>query len=527
MLMLFSACAGTLVACKDNNDDTPGDEQFGFEDGFSYYQEMTMNPEKHLYVFNRSESLSDAELIVAEAIQGIYARTNAKYYMYYPGAYATWLTDMTENYGFTAEDITLREMVEQFIRDCGNSYVLYDRQGKAETVNCACTVAGIFDYLPVDKTIQSKMESYGLVQKMDVSSMTEKQCFNTYKDRLNNTGLVQQRADLPHLRDYGIACRYFFFYREGIESADMMFRGEVQDWVEENSPVFGWGPNDEAQHVTVSSQYGQFTIPSDFCYNMTVFACKSAFGTLDFTQASKTTNVVAEAGKHYVCIMMSDGDNVQTWYNTFPFHENYFGAERADFPMGWSLQPSLSDLGPNVLNYLKRNAGPKDYFVCSVSGQGYMYPQVYPDLTNYTKGLSAYLRRTDMSVVQILDSGPSQAVIDAYARIPELKGAIYCYGNKYVEGNGSVYWSIDKPFVAIRETLWNADVAAMAARINSYDKDPTSITGYTAINLHPWSMTYRDVAELVSLLDDDVVVVTADDFIRLITDNVPHTDVIR
>jgi hypothetical protein len=195
--------------------------------------------------------------------------------------------------------------------------------------------------------------------------------------------------------------------------------------------------------------------------------------------------------------------------------------------MGWSVQPALLELGPNILNHLKREAGEKDYFVASVSGIGYIYPQVYPTLETYTKALSSYLRRADLSVVQILDSGPSQKVIDAYAQIPELKGGIYCYGDKYVAGNGSVFWSNDKPFVSIRETLWNANVEAMAQRINGYAKDPTTIEGYTAINLHPWSMTYADAVKLVSLLDENVVVVTADDFIRLITENVPHVEVVR
>lgn len=532
LVMLLLTLTGMLTACRDATtpDDTPKPEEpekFGYADDFSYYQELVMNPDKHLYVYNRTETLTNEESVLAEAIQGIYARTGAKYYRYSNGAYATWFDDMIENYGFTAEDITLGEMVEGFIRDYGNKYVLYDWQGLAESINSACTIAGALDYLPVDVTLREKAEGWGLTLGVDASAMTEKECFTAYKDKLSNTGLVQQSAGNICLRDYGIACRYFFFYRAGNETEDMMFRGQVHAWVEENSPVFGWGPNEEAEHVTVSSQYGQFTIPSDHCFNMTVYACRAAFGGVDFTQSAKTTGVRAEAGKHYVCIMMSDGDNVQTWYNTFPFNSKYFGAERGDFPMGWSVQPSLSDLGPNVLGYLKRNAGAKDYFVCSVSGQGYMYPQIYPDLKGFTQGLSAYLRRTDLSVVQILDSGYSAKVVEAYAQIPELKGAIYCYGDKYVAGNGSVYWSNGKPFVAIRETLWNANVEAMAERINGYAKDPTTIEGYTAINLHPWSMSYQDVVKLVELLDDDVVIVTADDFIQLITENVPKTDVVR
>ena len=40
-------------------------------------------------------------------------------------------------------------------------------------------------------------------------------------------------------------------------------------------------------------------------------------------------------------------------------------------------------------------------------------------------------------------------------------------------------------------------------------------------------MSYQDAVKLVSLLDENVVVVTADDFIRLITENVPQEDVVK
>lgn len=515
-----------LTSCP-KDETTPEEKTFGYPDDFRLIREMTMNEEKHLLVFNKTENLNFYELVLAQAIQGIYARTNARYYQWASGQYEIWLEDMVENYGFTYEYVTLEEMVKQYIADYGNGYVLYDKANLRESVNSACTIAGATGYLPVDASIKEKAEGYGLVMKVDASDMTERKCFDTYKDQLNTDGLVQQSPDNVRLRDWVIACGYFVFFREGTDTKDLMFRGEVHDWVDEDAAMYGWVPNDEGIDVTVASQYGQFTIASDHSINTTVFACKNAFGEAHFKQTAKETDIKAEAGKHYVCIMMSDGDNVQMWYNGFTENTKYFGAERDNsFPMGWSMQPALLELGPNVLNYIKRNAGEKDYFVCSVSGIGYTYPQVYPTLDTYTQALSSYLRRADLSVVQILDAGPSQKVVDAYAQIPELKGAIYCYGDKYVGGNGSVYWSNGKPFVSIRETLWNANVEAMAERINGYPKDPTTIEGYTAINLHPWSMSYQDAVKLVSLLDENVVVVTADDFIRLITENVPHENVI-
>ena len=524
LTMMLSLCL-IFTACPFNQGGK--EEPFGYGDDFRMIREMTMNEDKHLLVYNKTESLNFAELVLAQAIQGIYARTSARYYQWSSGSYEIWLEDMVQNYGFTYEYVTLEQMVKAYINDYGNGYVLYDRSTLVESTNSACSIAGVTGFLPVDASIKNKAESYGLEIRIDASAMTERKCFDLYKDSFNTDGLVQQSPNNVNLRDWAIACGYFIFFREGTETKDLMFRGEVHEWVDEDAAMFGWVPNDEGQDVTVASQYGQFTIASDHSKNTTIFACKNAFGEADFKQNAKETDIKAEAGKHYVCIMMSDGDNVQMWYNGFTENSKYYGAERDNsFPMGWSVQPALLELGPNILNYIKRNAGEKDYFVCSVSGVGYVYPQVYPTLETYTKALSAYLRRADLSVVQILDAGPADHVIEAYAQIPELKGAIYCYGDKYAAGHGSVYWANGKPFVSIRETLWNANVEAMAERINNYSKDPTTIEGYTAINLHPWSMSYQDAVKLVSLLDENVVVVTADDFIRLITENVPHEDVV-
>lgn len=528
LIFMLSICLTSLTACPWNVEDPNNPNNPGNVEDVSLIREMIMNEEKHLLVYNKTENLSFEELVLAQAIQGIYARTSARYYQWASGSYELWLDDMVTNYGFTYEYVTLEQMVKSYIKDYGNKYVLYNRSSLAETTNSACAIAGVTGYLPVDAKIKAKAESWGLEIQIDASAMKERTCFDLYKDKFNTDGLVQQSPNNVNLRDWAIACGYFIFFREGTETKELMFRGEVHDWVDEDAPMFGWVPNDEGQDVTVASQYGQFTIASDHSKNTTIFACRKAFGDIDFTQKAKETDIKAEQGKHYVCIMMSDGDNVQMWYNGFSERDIYFGAERDNsFPMGWSVQPALLDLGPNILNHLKREAGEKDYFVASVSGLGYIYPQVYPTLETYTKALGTYLGKLDLSVVQILDSGPSQKVIDAYSNIPELKGAIYCYGDKYAAGNGSIYWSNDKPFVSIRETLWNANVEAMAERINSYAKDPTTIEGYTAINLHPWSMTYQDAAKLVSLLDENVVVVTADDFIRLITENVPHENVIR
>lgn len=81
-------------------------------------------------------------------------------------------------------------------------------------------------------------------------------------------------------------------------------------------------------------------------------------------------------------------------------------------------------------------------------------------------------------------------------------------------GHDEGWSSNEKPFVSFRESLWDANVSDLAYRINNYKRDYTSIEGYTLINLHPWSMQYSDIYQLISLLDEDVVVVSPNNLIK-------------
>ena len=98
-------------------------------------------------------------------------------------------------------------------------------------------------------------------------------------------------------------------------------------------------------------------------------------------------------------------------------------------------------------------------------------------------------------------------------------------GWKYAAKHGSVYWKNGMPFVTCRFSLWETTGANIAAQVNACEKDPTSINGYSVINVHPWSTSYTDVVELVKNLDENTIVVTADNFFKMIRANVPQVDV--
>jgi len=82
--VLISIAVTSLTACpwNENPEQTTTDggtsNMPDLGDNFSRIREMVMNEDKHLLVYNKTESLSFAELVLAQAFQDIYARTNAR-----------------------------------------------------------------------------------------------------------------------------------------------------------------------------------------------------------------------------------------------------------------------------------------------------------------------------------------------------------------------------------------------------------------------------------------------------------------
>lgn len=499
-------------------------------DDFTYFKDLKFNEAKHLKVFGtRKESgLGTHDLMVGVAIQGLFAQDEVSYYYDSTAYNELWLTDICDTYGVTQEAVTVASMVGDYLEKFGDAagYILYDKQGNPQSLNVATSICGVTGYIPLDVSVQSKYEAMGLVKKLDVTERTEKWCFENYKDEFSRDGLFQLSTGHISTRDYAIACKYFCFYREQEDLESLMFRDQVQSWTYDDSPVFGWGPISEDSHVQISSEHSSFTIASDWSCNLSVYSCPSFFGEGGFRQKNGYERIEKEA-KHYVCIVCSDGDNIQALSNTLAVQDKYFTAKRGDFPMGWNISPSAVDIQPSLQKYIYRNTGDRDYFVAAVSGQGYVYPSQYPDLADFCGRMATYLKRADLQTLQILDTKVDKDVMEYYSRIPGLQGVQYMVGDYYAAEGGSVYWSENgMPFVTCRLSLWEPETAqSLAAKINSYPVNPNSIEGYTLVNLHPWSRSYADVAAMVAALDADVEVVTSEQFFQLIRENVPHTDV--
>ena len=118
-----------------------------------------------------------------------------------------------------------------------------------------------------------------------------------------------------------------------------------------------------------------------------------------------------------------------------------------------------------------------------------------------------------------------------YADTDGIPGGFMQIGDRYRELDGRMIWCGDKPFISARKSLWHthddgltkeAFIKKLADEINAMPADPTSENGYSYINIHPWSMTIADVDLFVSLLDEHIEIVSAEEMLHLVKTNVRH-----
>ena len=552
------------------------------DESFSYYMNTKLPADKKIYVLNMTSEgyvFDEDTMFTAQAIQGLFARKSALFYV--DSHYMTngvnidmhYLDLAAEKYGITYESITLEDAVAEYIASweanvadgtwgseiplenynnvpgvtaytetngAGYStpgYIVY-KEGDV-SVNIASTLAGITGFLPVSENDVEFYKGLGLVEKFNVNNaaLTYKWLFNNVMSELSTEGLIHQNYQSTGLtnkfiKDYGICNKYFHVYYDEVSIVGNSFKKTLHSFLDDNSPIFGYTYSED-DDVSFFSQYGQFIVPTDYTCNLTFLAADEFAGKI-YKQPNDDAELPAEQDKHYVAFVVSDGDNATYWQNTAAFAANYMnasGRERDTFPVTWSMTPSLADLMPLVLeNVYSNQANAYDYFCAPVSGQGYINAGNFEAendgayFADFVSKLDVYMNKADLSVVTVIggnQAGDLVNVLNGYASCKSVTGGIVYDGNKYFGANpGGVIWIDGKPFVQPRDSLWETTPAYIAARINTYSTDITTIDAYSIINVHPWSHSYEDIRTIVDMLNDKVEVVSVDRLIQMMTDNV-------
>ena len=502
-----------------------------------------------LYVIDSATFKSTEERHLAVSLQGIVAKvepqifiiTNEISYDYLDiisKSGVKLIFDDSKGEPWTVE--TLLDKFKPYITDYG--YVLYRSSEKAEGLNAATNLAALYGWLPVPLELQPLAEECKLELKEDFSDdeynlKFQKEFFQKYKSEFEYNAVVSLRYEWTGLRDLAIQQGFYTFYIDDDEDGDSL-RGKILDYAGSGTTVLGWA-NYEVPYVSQASKNGSMVIPTDHCHNNSFLA---SFKCDVSEQKHNKTKKYIDTSKHYVAIVFSDGDNVQWLQNGFNEYFEKLSSEE-QFPMTWTVSPSLQEFSSVTASMIYSASTVNDYLIAGVSGAGYIHPTEYPlnALDDFTDITAYSMLKSGLSYVSILDSTPNNLIEDKalehrleyYARYDNIKGGVLSLDpDKYQGGEGKVYFANGKPFVSNRLSLWHPDgedalvteewLKEQADIVNSYPADMETINGYSVINVHPWSISVENLSYFVSQLDEDVQLVTLDELLTLVENNIPH-----
>lgn len=500
-------------------------------------------PESVICVINKAD-LSDIEYSVVSSLQGLTAQSESRIYIEEGDNMVFLEKYIEENNNIKIKKVNnFRELIlenSSFIKDKG--CVIFE-EGSNYTVNMAFTVSGMEDWIAVPLSLKNDIEVMGFEVKMDLTlkdngqyAITQEDIFEKYKDKLNKNLIIHQSPELITLRDYAVATGAFCFYTDEKDKSQVKFREKVFDWANENAIVFGWS-SDELGYVKQASKSAITVIPSDHCSNL------SLLSSLELKEPIKQKNqpeiITPQNDKHYIALVMSDGDNVQWYETTIPFREHYYDRVNTavDYKLSWTAPPMMYKLAPTALQYIYDMATDNDRFVCGVSGMGYINPTKYSKsaLDSFVNESISAMEKSDLQTITILDNSKSTSklgkALEFYSQKESINGGLMQINEKYEALGGKILFSNNKPFISAKHSFWftseNPDekiskewIEEFAEQINSLPCDINSADGYSYINIHPWSTSIEDLNYLVSLLDEHIEIVYADELVDMVSKNV-------
>ena len=533
------------------------DDEIEIKEFQKYFSNLNIDTENEIF-YIEGEPLSFNERILFSSLQGIVAKTKSEFYIKYSGASTDWFNSLKTDYNITftrvKDPYELLEKYKDKIKDSGFvtfkavSYETYKTQDQkiSESINNACTISGQESYLVVEEGLKDKLIELGFIQKENGADYTSYELFEKYKSTLNKGFLMHQRFNNFQIRDFGIAMGALFFYSYTSDTLEKI--KVVHEWLDDMGVIMGWY-EDEVGGVMLSSEKGNITVPSDYATNFTIYAALSIGETELLKQVDYDPKYVGN-DKHYIAFMLTDGDNITYHLNNVYKDKGYNTKTERSVPVSWTFIPMAYDLAPHLAKYYYRTMTPNDNFIASLSGVGYINPGYWPKelLKTFAKTSASYMKKMDEPVVAMLIDGASkndlltgenpkvnslQSISDAFSPYGSVNGGFFYFGGEYVPDSscaGAVTWSNGKPFINLRGGTWfsgkeadrNDKLAELAYKINNRSKDATVEEGYSVMVISAGTNNAytEDLMNLYRMLDEDVVVVTCEELVDIMTKNV-------
>ena len=397
--------------------------------------------------------------------------------------YRRWRDELVAAHGVESTRTTLEGALRDLCaKGVVDGYLLYryDSGDRAlftpgecdESANVATALAGVLGGVVVSEDLEPLAKDCGLRLFLDCRGMTEEQCLDEYGGRFSTLGVGTADPKTRNARSLMIANKLFVSSGRGPAYERSIGRCGP------DSPVIGWGIGGEDEQTIASSRKGLFQTATNWCHNLTVLSTERPGEEVPWERlAAREPGESARApekGKHYVCLTLTDGDNIQWLMGNFIGGSEgrwYYGnPRRGSVPFTWGLPvPGLLQLSPRTLTDVLATATPNDDFVM-YSGGGYFYPDLYGTdraedcLALHTRRLRPVMERTGIRVLafsfQDWDSDAALKACSTMAReLPGLLGILAFQYYPYSAGEGRTVF-VDGadgdrvPVVSCRYTVW-------------------------------------------------------------------------
>lgn len=402
-------------------------------------------------------------------------------------SYRRWLQSCLEHTQAHFEgEHTIWELVERYrAQGVVKGYVLYRMERSPRPVgeitpemdvslNIATALCAMLDAVAVDESIEPEAKARGLSLLADARAMSEEECFGRYRHRFNRRVVAIQDPKIIETRAEMVALETFVASRPGA-----LYEQALRQ-LEPDCPVLGWGTGDESGFTLPSTEWAHFQTATTFCFNLPALSTErpgSTFPTspLRSPRSPSLWELEWREDKHYVCFLMTDGDNV-SWLMGYFIEGSerswWSNPHRGRFPMGWTFcYADLAQVCPYALQYLYETATPNDDLV--LMGGGYYYPDRFgvkrgnpvAELRRHVQRVAAYMRMGGLHTLGLItqrwDSPEALRAYRVYAQtIPDLLGILVVQYYPYPAGKGRVLWVEDGrggrvPVVSARYALWN------------------------------------------------------------------------
>lgn len=418
-----------------------------------------------------------------------------------------------------------------------DGYILCSSDLASESASVAVSLAHQLNAVVVTPELVSLAEKAGLTEVLDVSDKDDNWLRESeYFENLSTDVAVEQSVTMaPKLIDYAVMSGAYCYFYNG---TNRDVHTQKFDFLDDGAVVIGWN-NTLGEYDTVKSlsSLSACLIPADHAYNLSTLSSFAGSGKLNeelYANATDEPNVKNEA-VHTVCLVLSDGDNLQWALNDYTSERWYGYKWRGTFPMTWGLPALIGDLALPMMEYFADTQTAEDEFIMQLSGLGYTFPSLWDEDARYDMAdmLADVMEDRGMKYMNILDDrGLTEENMDAFTSSGTVEGIFYTDYSNYAGYHGEILWSNGVPVVSARYRLWagmaDGSIENIAAEVNAAAKDVNSQDAYSFIIVHAWSgcdsngnfgannSTMLAVEELISAFGSDVEVVGASEFMNRI-----------